>query len=67
MAENDKILRLPQVIERTGLTRSTIYAMIDAKVFPPQFRLGQRSVGWFESDISKWLAERKRAKLQPAR
>lgn len=62
MSENDKILRLKQVMERTGLARSTIYALIEAKDFPSQFKLGARTVGWFEGDINGWLRSRKRVR-----
>ena len=49
------ILRRKQVEARTGLRRSTIYAKIAAGEFPASIRLGARSVGWVESEISEWL------------
>ena len=50
-----KILRLPQVKERTGLSRSSIYQMISAGIFPKQIALGPRAVGWLKSEIDQWL------------
>ena len=52
------ILRLPQVKTRTGLSRSSIYAAIQQKTFPPPIHLGTRSVGWLDSDISDWIESR---------
>lgn len=50
-----RILRLPDVKDRTGLSRSTIYALIAAGRFPHQIQLGPRAVGWREADIDTWL------------
>jgi len=50
-----KIIRLPQVIERTGLSRSSIYDYINKGTFPKQVNISQRSVGWYESEIDDWL------------
>lgn len=50
------ILRRPQVEAATGLSRSTIYARLRAKTFPPAVRLGPRSVGWRAGDIDAFLA-----------
>lgn len=52
------ILRRPQVQQRTGLSRSTLYQYIKDGVFPRSISLGPRSVGWLESDVSDWIAER---------
>lgn len=53
-----KILRLPEVKEITGLSRSSIYLRIANSEFPKAISLGGRAVGWLESDIQDWLAER---------
>jgi prophage regulatory protein len=52
------VLRLPQVIKKTGLRRSTIYAAIQAGRFPPPIRLGPRSVGWLTGHVESWLRSR---------
>lgn len=54
----EKHLRLPAVIDVTGLSRSTIYAMMSEGNFPRPVPLGKRLVAWPESVISKWLAAR---------
>ena len=50
------ILRLPGVKSRTGLSRSTIYLKISDGKFPLPISLGERAVGWLESDIDTWLS-----------
>ena len=55
------ILRLPQVREYTGLSRSTIYALIQEKKLKAPIRLGARAVGWLKSDVEEFLAERIKA------
>ena len=52
-----KLLRLPQVKESTGLSKSSIYARIAEGTFPKQIPLGPRLVVWVESDIQNWIAE----------
>jgi prophage regulatory protein len=56
---SELILRRPEVQFRTGLSRSTIYAMMAAGDFPKAIPLGHRAVGWSASEISEWLESRK--------
>jgi prophage regulatory protein len=53
-----RILRRPEVEHTTGLSRSTIYAMMAEATFPKPVRLGKRAVGWRASDIAEWLESR---------
>jgi len=50
-----RILRLKEVISKTGLARSTIYKYIDIGSFPRPVPLGGRSVGWVESEVLAWI------------
>jgi len=52
------IIRLPQVIQKTGLSRSSIYSAIADKAFPAQLKLTQRSSGWLESEVDQWISDR---------
>jgi len=54
----DIFLRLPQVIERTGLSRSTIYEKIKSKTFPLPISLGARAVGFISREIDEWIETR---------
>jgi prophage regulatory protein len=53
-----KVLRLPEVISATGLSRSVIYAKMSEKAFPAPITLATRAVGWIESDIAAWQEAR---------
>ncbi|MBO6717894.1 MAG: AlpA family phage regulatory protein [Rhizobiaceae bacterium] len=53
-----KILRLVPVLERTGLSRRTLYQEMSAGRFPRPVQLTARSVGWPEDDVEKWILER---------
>ena len=50
-----RILRLPAVKARTGLSRSTIYLRISEGRFPRPVSLGGRAVGWIEAEVDAWL------------
>ena len=56
-----KMLRLPEVIDATGLSRMTIYRMEARQEFPKRKRLGVHSVGWLEEDVLTWIAGRPEA------
>jgi len=51
----DRILRIDAVLERTGLTRSTLYRKIGRGTFPPQVKLSERCAGWRESAVNEWM------------
>lgn len=53
-----RIIKLPEVISQTGLSRSSIYAKIEANEFPKSIGLGARSVGWIEEEINQWIEDR---------
>ena len=52
------LLRLPNVIQTTGLGRSTIYKLVALKKFPAPVRLTGRAVGWRLADVERWTTER---------
>ena len=53
-----KVLRVAEVIEKTGLARSTVYKYFDLGMFPRPISLGGKSVGWIDSEIHEWLQEK---------
>jgi prophage regulatory protein len=52
------ILRLPQVIKKTGLSRSSIYLRVSKGEFPKPVYLGDRAVGWLQNEIDEWIVEK---------
>jgi len=53
-----RIIRLKEVIYSTGLARSTIYKYIGEGSFPKPVPLGDRSVGWIDSEVQEWILAR---------
>jgi prophage regulatory protein len=58
-----KMLRMKQLIEYTGLSRSTLYDMMDVKskrydydsTFPRGIKLTEATVCWLESEVNTWI------------
>ncbi len=50
-----RLIRLPDVRIKTGLSRSTIYERMADETFPSAINLGGRSVAWIEAEIDDWI------------
>lgn len=53
-----KIIRLKDVIDTTGLARSTVYKYVAEGFFPKPISLGDRCVGWVETEVHEWILAR---------
>ena len=51
----DRILRLNAVLDRTGLSSSTLYRKIERGTFPRQVKISDRCAGWRESAVETWM------------
>lgn len=51
-----EFLRMPSVLRRTGLGRSTIYRLMSQHKFPPPVRLSGRAIAWRRDDLDRWSA-----------
>jgi prophage regulatory protein len=51
----DRILRINTVLDRTGLSRSTMYRKMQNGTFPRNVQISTRCAGWRESAIDAWL------------
>jgi len=58
MQISNNIIRLPQAIEKTGLSRSTIYSLISRGEFPQKIKLSPRTMGFLESEVDAWIIDR---------
>ena len=52
------IIRLPEVIAKTGLSRSTIYFQISKGNFPKGVPIGDHARGWLNHEIEAWIEAR---------
>lgn len=56
MSNLERIIRLKTVLNRTGLSRSTVYRKIAEGTFPPQLRISANGAGWSETEINRWVS-----------
>lgn len=58
--DNDelRVIRLKELMRRLGLSRSSIYALIQKGLLKRPIALGARSVGWLEQDLQDFLVAR---------
>jgi prophage regulatory protein len=60
-----RIIRLPELKNQTGKSRSSIYDTLNPKSprydssFPKPARIGLRSIGWYESEVQAWIESRR--------
>lgn len=52
----ERLIRIKETIEVTGLSRSRIYQYINEGKFPASVSLGGRSIAFVESEIQTWVA-----------
>jgi len=50
-----KIIKLPEVVMHTKLSRPTIYRLIKEDKFPKQIKLSERSSGWIEQEVIDYI------------
>lgn len=67
---NSSFQRLPKVLERTGLSRSSLYDKLDEKsprydvTFPRPVHLSERSIAFSEQEITEWIENKLAARCQ---
>ncbi|RJG40064.1 AlpA family transcriptional regulator [Motilimonas pumila] len=50
-----RFLKLKEVMQKTALSRSTIYRKMNNDEFPKSICLGDRAVAWLESEVDEWM------------
>lgn len=58
MAGSIRLIRLPRVLELTGLGRDTVYKLIREGQFPSQRRITARASAWREDEVVSWIESR---------
>jgi prophage regulatory protein len=53
----ERLVRLPEILQRTGLSKQTIYRLEGDGRFPGRRKLGLRAVGWAESAVNAWISD----------
>lgn len=58
-ARRHRLIKLPEFLALTGLSRSATYRRVrDDPSFPKPTMVGIRSVAWVESEVDSWLLSR---------
>lgn len=52
------LIRLPEVLRRTGLGNAWAYKLIAQKLFPQPVKIGSRAIAFVESEIDEWVNQR---------
>lgn len=59
-----RILRMKQLIDRTRLSRATLYVLMGSDpAFPRKIKLTARTVGWLESEVDTWITSRANSRV----
>lgn len=59
-----RILRMKQLIERTRLSRATLYVLMAGDpTFPRKIKLTARTVGWLEFEVDAWITARANSRV----
>ncbi|MDI9277388.1 AlpA family transcriptional regulator [Pantoea sp. EABMAA-21] len=53
-----RLIRLPEVLHKTGYKKAWIYRLISENRFPKPIKLGSRAVAFIETEIEQWILER---------
>ena len=57
----DDLWRLPEVMQRTGLSQSSIYRHVAADCFPKPVHIGPRAITWVAGEVLDWIITRLRS------
>lgn len=59
--EEDRLMRLPEVLRVTGMCRSALYEQMARGAFPHSIKIGPRAASWSSRAVHAWISERVRA------
>ncbi|SPY77116.1 helix-turn-helix transcriptional regulator [Providencia rustigianii] len=54
----ENLIRLPEVMRRTGYGKAWIYHLIGTGQFPKSVKIGTRSIAFVESEVDEWIANK---------
>ncbi|EEQ2597196.1 helix-turn-helix transcriptional regulator [Escherichia coli] len=54
--KNIRLLRLPEVMHKTGYGKAWIYRLINEGLFPQPVKIGARAIAFVESEVDEWIA-----------
>lgn len=64
MSEAYQLIRLAVVLEMTGLSKTSLYELINSNNFPKNVKISERSSAWVKSEVLEWIKEKIEARSQ---
>ncbi|HBQ6156093.1 helix-turn-helix transcriptional regulator [Klebsiella grimontii] len=58
MNGSKRLIRISEVISKTGFSKAWIYRLISQKRFPSAIKTGSRAIAFLESEVDDWINER---------
>ena len=58
--DDDELWSIGTVVQRTGLSRASIYRYVRRNLFPPRRRIGPNRIAWLASEVLAWMQSRPR-------
>lgn len=53
-----RLIRMPEVLSKTGFKKSWIYLLISKNSFPKPIKMGPRAVAFIEDEVDRWIANK---------
>lgn len=53
-----RLIKLPEVLKKTSLSRTSILGLVNKKLFPKPVTTIGRSRAWVEAEVDEWIEER---------
>lgn len=53
-----RLIRLHEVLNKTGVSKTHLYRLMNNNEFPQSVSLGLRSVSWVESEVNQWIEQK---------
>ncbi|MFN7040873.1 MAG: helix-turn-helix transcriptional regulator [Acidovorax temperans] len=58
VGEDDRLIRLPEVLRLTGMCRSALYNQMALGQFPRSIKIGPRAASWSLNEVRRWIGSR---------
>lgn len=58
---NERLIRLPEVMAKTGIKKSTVWDFVKKEKFPKPIKISARITVWREIEIDQYIASKIRA------
>src|SRR5262245_24817927 len=61
--DDDELWSISTVVQKTGLSRASIYRYVAHNLFPARRRIGPNRIAWLASEVLAWMQSRPRPSI----